>query len=67
MNETGEPIVTDWWVELHDEVLHCLEGCGMSAAELGDKLGVSEPSAASLVTMLAVEGKVRLARVERAA
>lgn len=38
----------------------------MSAAELGRALGMSEDGAASLITMLAREGKVRLTKVERA-
>lgn len=56
----------DWWSELEEEALACLAPRGLSAAELGDKLGMTEASAASLIVMLAREGRVRLVRVERA-
>ena len=56
----------DWWSELEEEALTCLAPRGLSAAELGDKLGMTEASAASLIVMLAREGRVRLVCVERA-
>ena len=56
----------DWWSLLDNEVLDCL-GCGrpLSPEELGDKLGMSAAAAASLVTMLVRDGRVRITSVER--
>jgi biotin operon repressor len=56
----------DWWSLLDNEVLDCL-GCGrpLSPEELGDKLGMSAAAAASLVTMLVSDGRVRITSVER--
>ena len=56
----------DWWGLLDNEVLDCL-GCGrpLSPDELGDKLGMSAAAAASLVTMLVRDGRVRITSVER--
>jgi DNA-binding IclR family transcriptional regulator len=56
--------MNDWWSDLNDDVLDCLATHGMSAAELGSALGISEDGAVSLIAMLAREGKVRLTRVE---
>ena len=59
--EAGE----DWWRVLDDEILDCL-ACGhpVSPEEVGAKLGMSAESAASLLTMLVRDGRVRLAAVE---
>ncbi|OGL02265.1 MAG: hypothetical protein A3E31_11945 [Candidatus Rokubacteria bacterium RIFCSPHIGHO2_12_FULL_73_22] len=55
----------DWWTELEGDVLACLRTAGaIPPAEVGRRLGVSEDSAASLLAMLAREGKVRIALVE---
>jgi hypothetical protein len=54
-----------WWSDLEEEALACLAPRPLSAAELGDKLGMSEASTASLIAMLAREGRVRLVCVER--
>ncbi len=55
----------DFWSLLDGEVLDCL-ACGrpVSPEELGDKLGMSAASAASLITMLVRDGRVRIASVE---
>jgi len=57
--------VEEWWSELDDAVLACLrEPGGMSPGEIGRRLGMSEGAAASVLVMLAREGRVRIARVE---
>ena len=57
MDETGE----DFWKLLDAEVLDCL-ACGrpLSPEEVGDKLGMSAEAAASLLTMLVHDGRVRI-------
>jgi hypothetical protein len=57
---------SDWWSLLDNEVLDCL-WCGrpLSPEEIGDKLGMSAEAAASLVTMLVRDGRVRITSVER--
>jgi biotin operon repressor len=57
----------DWWSLLDNEVLDCL-GCGrpLSPEEIGDKLGMSAEAAASLLTMLVRDGRVRIASVRLA-
>lgn len=65
----GEPDAThtDWWHDLDDEIIRSVDARGMlSAAELAQKLGVSERSAASFLAMLALDGKVRIRVVEAA-
>ncbi|MBI4269220.1 MAG: hypothetical protein HY615_02720 [Candidatus Rokubacteria bacterium] len=58
----------DWWADLEGDVLACLRATGATPpAEVGRRLGVSESAAASLLAMLAREGKVRIALVELAA
>jgi hypothetical protein len=55
----------DWWSDLDQAVLHCLaRHGGMSAADLGSRLGMDEPAATSVLSMLAREGRLMLARVE---
>ncbi|OLC30421.1 MAG: hypothetical protein AUH81_20225 [Candidatus Rokubacteria bacterium 13_1_40CM_4_69_5] len=55
----------DWWSELDDDVLRTLaERSAATPAEVGERLGISEASAASLLAMLAVQGKVRIRLVE---
>jgi DNA-binding CsgD family transcriptional regulator len=58
----------DWWADLNQEVLDCLASAGRSTpAEIGRRLGMSESGATSLISMLAREGKVRIALVESTA
>ncbi len=62
------PADDEWWGELDDAVIACLQAHGAMAPEdLGRRLGLSEPAAASLLCMLALEGKVRICLVEQRA
>ncbi len=55
----------DWWTDIDDAVMECLRGEGpMAPDELGRRLAMSEAGAASLVSALAREGKVRICLVE---
>jgi hypothetical protein len=59
--------MADWWTELEDEILRCLERTGVATpAEIGRRLGVSEVATASLLSILVREGKVRMCLVELA-
>ena len=63
----GEPngTQTNWWHDLDDEIIRSVDARGiLSAAELGQKLGVSERAAASFLAMLALDGRVRIRVVE---
>jgi DNA-binding Lrp family transcriptional regulator len=54
-----------WWTEIDDQVRTCLERHGaMAPAEIARQLGLSEGAVISLLSMLAQEGKLRIARVE---
>jgi hypothetical protein len=54
-----------WWNEIDDQVRRCLERHGaMEPAEIARQLGMSEGAVMSLLSMLAQEGKLRIARVE---
>jgi predicted ArsR family transcriptional regulator len=54
-----------WWNEIDDQVQGCLERHGaMAPAEIARQLGLSEGAVASVLSMLAQEGKLRIARVE---
>src|SRR5437660_12464062 len=49
--------MTDWWSELENELLSCVEEIGLATpAEVGRRLGFSETSAASLLAILVREG-----------
>lgn len=55
----------DWWSEIDDDVLRALAGNGaMAPAELARRLGISEGATASLLSMLAQAGRVRICLVE---
>jgi predicted ArsR family transcriptional regulator len=55
----------DWWGDLDNALLDCLaESGGLSAAEAGRRLGLSENAVASLAAMLVREGRLRIARIE---
>jgi len=63
---SGRSSMDDWW-SVDDEILACLAvNPYLTPAELGGKLGLSEPATSSLLALLAAEGKVRLRIVERA-
>jgi DNA-binding IclR family transcriptional regulator len=55
----------DFWGELDGDVLRCLseERGGLSPAEIGARIGISEDAAQSIVMMLGHEGKVRICSV----
>jgi DNA-directed RNA polymerase specialized sigma24 family protein len=55
----------DWWSEIDDEVQACLKRYGaMTPGEIAQHLGLSEGAISSVVSLLAQEGKLRIARVE---
>ena len=54
-----------WWTEIEGQVRRCLErNGGMTPAELARQLGLSESEVASVLSLLANEGKLRIAQVE---
>jgi len=56
----------DWWAEVERDFLDCLDGRGTTSLEaIARRLHISEDAAASLVAILAHEGKVRISYVER--
>ncbi|MBI2203003.1 MAG: HTH domain-containing protein [Candidatus Rokubacteria bacterium] len=56
---------TNWWHDLDDEIVRSVDARGIvSAAEIAQKLGVSERAAASFLALLALDGKVRIRVVE---
>jgi len=56
-------MIVDLWREIDDAVLEHLANGAATPAEIGERLGMSEAAAASIVAMLAAEGKLRIARV----
>ena len=55
----------EWSTKLEDEILNCLRRTGITTpAEVGRRLRISEAAAASLLTILVQEGKVRMCLVE---
>jgi hypothetical protein len=59
--------VEPWWGDLDTAVMACLEAKGaMAPHEVGRHVGLSESAAASLLCLLAMEGKVRICLVEHA-
>jgi DNA-binding CsgD family transcriptional regulator len=55
---------TQWWTDIDACILAALADGGKTPRELSDKLGISEASVTSLLSMLAIEGRVRISRVE---
>lgn len=54
-----------WWNDIDGDVRAALERHGaMTPAEIARLLSLSEGAVASVVSMLAQEGKLRIARVE---
>jgi hypothetical protein len=54
-----------WWKELDGQVRDCLERHGaLAPADLARFLGLSESATISVLSLLAQEGKLRIARVE---
>jgi hypothetical protein len=57
-----------WWDDLDTAVLSCLKANGaMTPQEVGRHIGISESTAASLLCLLALDGKVRICLVEELA
>jgi DNA-directed RNA polymerase specialized sigma24 family protein len=64
-SEKQERTMDDWWAEIDDQLRSCLERHGeMAPAEIARQLGLSEGAVTSLLSLLAQEGKLRIARVE---
>jgi hypothetical protein len=54
-----------WWKEIDDQVRTCLEHHGaLAPADMARLLGLSEGAMTSVLSLLAQEGKLRIARVE---
>jgi hypothetical protein len=54
-----------WWNEIDAQIEHALARTGgMSPAELAKEVGLSEAATVSVLSRLATEGRVRIARVE---
>ena len=54
-----------WWNEIDDQVQTCLERNGaMAPSEIARQLGLSEGAVASVLSLLAQEGKLHITRVE---
>ena len=54
-----------WWNEIDDQVQQCLERHGaMAPADIAREVGLSEGAVTSVLSLLAQEGKLRIARVE---
>lgn len=59
--------MTDWWTEIDDDILQCLEQADtLTPADIGDRLGLSEAAVSSALAMLVGEGKVRIRLVSSA-
>ena len=59
-------IVDDFWADLDRDILSCLAMGPISPGEIGRRLGISEGAAASCLSLLAAEGRVRICLVEKA-
>ena len=54
-----------WWTEIDGQVRDCLERHGaLAPADIARLLGLSEGATTSVLSLLAQEGKLRIARVE---
>ncbi|HEY7520963.1 MAG TPA: helix-turn-helix domain-containing protein [Methylomirabilota bacterium] len=62
---TDTPGIEDFWGDLNREILGCLARGPVSPGEIGRRLGISEGAAASCLSLLAAEGRVRICLVER--
>ena len=60
-------LVDDYWADLNRDILSCLAMGPISPGEIGRRLGISEGAAASCLSLLAAEGRVRICLVEKAA
>jgi hypothetical protein len=57
--------VDDFWADLNRDILNCLAMGPISPGEIGRRLGISEGAAASCLSLLASEGRVRICLVEK--
>jgi predicted transcriptional regulator len=57
--------VDDFWGDLNRDILNCLAMGPISPREIGRRLGISEGAAASCLSLLASEGRVRICLVEK--
>ena len=54
-----------WWNEIDDQIEKALfRAGGMTPGDLAREIGLSEAATVSVLSRLAAEGKVRIARVE---
>jgi uncharacterized membrane protein len=54
-----------WWNEIDEQIEKALvRAGGMTPADLAREVGLSEAATVSVLSRLATEGKVRIARVE---
>jgi hypothetical protein len=54
-----------WWTEIEGQVRRCLErNGGMTPTALARQLDLAESEVASVLSLLAHEGKLRIAQVE---
>ena len=54
-----------WWNEIDEQIENALvRAGGMTPADLAREIGLSEAATVSVLSRLATEGKVRIARVE---
>jgi hypothetical protein len=59
-----ESAVDGWWMDIEREIDQWLDVLGdCTPAELGKHLGMTESATASLICVLAAEGKLRISRV----
>ncbi|HXU91797.1 MAG TPA: winged helix-turn-helix transcriptional regulator [Methylomirabilota bacterium] len=63
---TDTAVVEDFWADLNRDILNCLAKGPVSPGEIGRRLGISEGAAASCLSLLASEGRVRICLVEKA-
>ena len=59
------PVVEDFWADLNRDILNCLAMGPVSPGEIGRRVGISEAAAASCLSLLASEGRVRICLVEK--
>jgi hypothetical protein len=58
-------IVEDYWADLNRDILSCLGTGPLSPGEIGRRVGLSAGAAASCLSLLAAEGRVRICLVEK--
>ena len=57
--------MSDWWADVEQEVLACLDGTGdTSVTDIARRLAIPEGAAVSLVAHLAREGKIHIRTVQ---